>query len=230
VKGELFLMRKQYTPTSYRRAALDGRYDAIVAGSGAGGLAAAVLLAKDAGKRILILEQHYTAGGFTHVFSRTGFEWDVGLHYIGDVQHPDSGTRRIFDHLTDGRLQWADMPYIYDRVIMPDRSFDFPTGVERFRERMHSYFPREAHAIDRYISAVNRAAARMGLLRGNKIYCSEECQEKSKQYRRKLKRSGLSRRRPVSYRRVFLSSISSSLDHGDMHSNHGGESLVGTVL
>jgi phytoene dehydrogenase-like protein len=152
-------MRKQYTPTSYRRAALDGRYDAIVAGSGAGGLAAAVLLAKHGRQRVLVLERHYTAGGFTHVFSRTGFEWDVGLHYIGDVQDPDSGTRRIFDHLTDGRLQWADMPDIYDRVIMPDRSFDFPTVVERFRERMCGYFPGEARAIDRYISAVNRTAA-----------------------------------------------------------------------
>jgi all-trans-retinol 13,14-reductase len=156
-------MKKQYTPTSYRRAALDGRFDAIVAGSGAGGLAAAVLLAKHAGKRVLVLERHYTAGGFTHVFRRTGFEWDVGLHYIGDVQDPDSETRRIFDHLTDARLQWAAMPDIYDRVIMPERSFDFPSGVERFRERMHSYFPQEARAIDRYISAVNSTAARMRL-------------------------------------------------------------------
>jgi hypothetical protein len=121
-----------------------------LAGSGAGGLAAAVLLAKHAGKRVLVLERHYTAGGFTHVFSRTGFEWDVGLHYIGDVQEPDSGTPRIFDQLTDGRLQWAKIPDIYDRVMMPDRSFDFPSGAERFRERMHSYFPRQARAIDRY--------------------------------------------------------------------------------
>ena len=160
---ELFLMRKQYAPTSYRRATLEGRYDAIVAGSGAGGLAAAVLLAKHGGKRVMVLERHYTAGGFTHVFSRTGFEWDVGLHYIGDVQDPDSATCRIFDHLSDGCLQWANMPDIYDRVIMPDRSFDFPSGVERFRERMSGYFPGEARAIDRYISAVNRTAARMGL-------------------------------------------------------------------
>jgi all-trans-retinol 13,14-reductase len=134
-------MRKQYTPTSYRRAAIDGRYDAIVAGSGVGGLAAAVLLAKHAGKRVLVLERHYTAGGFTHVFSRTGFEWDVGLHYIGDVQHPDSGTRRIFDHLTDGRLQWAGMPDIYDRVIMPDRSFDFPAVSNGFASVCTAAFP-----------------------------------------------------------------------------------------
>ena len=39
----------------------------VVIGSGAGGLTSAVLLAKHAGKRVLVLERHYTAGGFTHV-------------------------------------------------------------------------------------------------------------------------------------------------------------------
>jgi all-trans-retinol 13,14-reductase len=73
-------MRKQYTPTSYRRAALDGRYDAIVAGSGAGGLAAAVLLAKDAGKRILILEQHYTAGRRAQKSDQSPFGANTGSH------------------------------------------------------------------------------------------------------------------------------------------------------
>tara|TARA_R110002167_G_scaffold298459_1_gene502762 strand:- start:1351 stop:1485 length:135 start_codon:yes stop_codon:yes gene_type:complete len=38
----------------------------------------------------LVLEQHYTAGGFTHVFKRKGYEWDVGIHYIGEVQRENS--------------------------------------------------------------------------------------------------------------------------------------------
>ena len=28
-------------------------------------------------------ERHYTAGGYTHVFKRRNYEWDVGIHYIG---------------------------------------------------------------------------------------------------------------------------------------------------
>jgi phytoene dehydrogenase-like protein len=109
-------MIQSFSPLSYRRAALKDQYDAIVIGSGAGGLTAAVLLAKHAGKRALVLERHYTAGGFTQIFRRPGFEWDVGLHYIGQVQDPESETRRIFDHIADGRLQWARMPDIYDRL------------------------------------------------------------------------------------------------------------------
>lgn len=51
--------------------------DAIVIGSGIGGLGIAVLLAK-VGKRVLVLEQHDRAGGCCHTFTEKGFEFDVG--------------------------------------------------------------------------------------------------------------------------------------------------------
>lgn len=51
--------------------------DAIVIGSGVGGLGLAVLLAK-VGKKVLVLEQHSKAGGCCHTFSEKGFEFDVG--------------------------------------------------------------------------------------------------------------------------------------------------------
>ncbi|XP_055017174.1 all-trans-retinol 13,14-reductase-like [Boleophthalmus pectinirostris] len=51
--------------------------DAVVIGSGIGGLGIAVLLAK-VGKRVLVLEQHDRAGGCCHTFTEKGFEFDVG--------------------------------------------------------------------------------------------------------------------------------------------------------
>jgi all-trans-retinol 13,14-reductase len=51
--------------TRYRANRLKGPYDAIVIGSGIGGLTTAACLAK-AGKKGIVLEQHYTAGGYTH--------------------------------------------------------------------------------------------------------------------------------------------------------------------
>ncbi|HAA16953.1 MAG TPA: FAD-dependent oxidoreductase, partial [Cytophagales bacterium] len=59
-------------------------YDAIFIGTGIGCLATAACLAKE-GQKVLLLERHYTAGGYTHVFKRRGYEWDVGIHYIGEV-------------------------------------------------------------------------------------------------------------------------------------------------
>src|SRR5690606_6391285 len=106
------------TGVSWKRFRSEGEWDAIVVGSGLGGLATAVMLAEHAGKRVLVLERHYTAGGFTHVFQRPGYEWDVGLHYVGDVQSSRSGTRRLFDHVTDGSLDWASMGDVYDRIVI----------------------------------------------------------------------------------------------------------------
>ena len=68
----------------YKKERLNEPYDALVIGSGIGGLAAAAILSKS-GKKVLILERHYTAGGFTHTFQRKGYEWDVCVHYIGEV-------------------------------------------------------------------------------------------------------------------------------------------------
>lgn len=39
---------------------------------------AAAILAKHSGKRVLVLEFHYTPGGYTHTFRRGDYEWDVG--------------------------------------------------------------------------------------------------------------------------------------------------------
>jgi all-trans-retinol 13,14-reductase len=141
----------------------DERFDAIVIGSGIGGLTAAALLTESARMRVLVLERHYVAGGFTHVFSRRGYEWDVGLHYIGDVGHPRAPLRVMFDEITEGRLTWAPMPEVYDRIHLGSRTYDFPAGRERFRAAMIAAFPAERRAIDRYLELV-RACVRASML------------------------------------------------------------------
>ena len=148
---------------SYKQHVLEERWDAIVIGSGIGGLAAAALLSKHAGKRVLVLERHYTAGGYTHTFHRPGYQWDVGVHYIGQVHDPSSQLRALFDHLSDGHLQWQPMPDVYDRVIMGGNTFEFPSGCERLREQLKRYFPEEASATDRYIDTVISTQKAVGL-------------------------------------------------------------------
>ncbi|HUB34841.1 MAG TPA: NAD(P)/FAD-dependent oxidoreductase [Bryobacteraceae bacterium] len=139
---------------SYKQHAIEERWDAIVVGSGIGGLAAAALLARYGGKRVLVLERHYAVGGYTHTFHRPGYEWDVGVHYVGR----NAAVRAVFDHLTGGALEWQAMPDVYDRILMGGHSYELATGVENFRARMEEYFPGEEAAIDRYLAAVRAAA------------------------------------------------------------------------
>ena len=148
---------------SYKQHPLDDRWDAIVIGSGIGGLATAALLSKHAAKKVLVLERHYTAGGYTHSFRRPGYSWDVGVHYIGELQDPMSPLRAAFDHLTGSQLEWAPMPDVYDRIVIGERVFEFPTGRERLRARFKDYFPTEVAGIDRYFAAVQSAQKASGL-------------------------------------------------------------------
>lgn len=149
--------------TPYKQAQLNDNLDAIVIGSGIGGLTAAAMLSIHAGRRVLVLERHYAAGGFTHSFHRPGFDWDVGLHYIGQVQDPSSPVRRAFDRLTAGAVQWEAMPDVYDRILINGRRFDLVAGMDRLRDSLKQSFPAEGRAIDLYIRAV-RAANRYAAL------------------------------------------------------------------
>jgi all-trans-retinol 13,14-reductase len=130
----------------YRANRLDGPYDAVIIGSGIGGLTTAALLS-DLGWKTCVLEQHYTAGGYTHSYDRNGYEWDVGVHYIGDVG-ARTRTRMMFDYLSGGELKWAPMDAEYDRFYVGDRTFSAIAGKQQFRENLVKRFPAEAQAID----------------------------------------------------------------------------------
>jgi all-trans-retinol 13,14-reductase len=146
---------------SYKQKPIRGRFDAIVIGSGMGGLTTAAILAKRADKRVLVLERHYTAGGMTHSFTRPGFEWDVGVHYVGEVG-AEGALRKPFEVLTNGRLAWAPLPDVYDRIHLGDRSYEFVKGRARFLDSLKSAFPNETRALDRYaemVTACRQASA-----------------------------------------------------------------------
>jgi len=143
--------------TLYKKERLNLPYDAIVIGSGIGGLSCAAFLAK-AGKKVLVLERHYTAGGFTHTFQRKGYEWDVGVHYIGEVHRKNSVLRKIFDYITDSALDWAPMGEVYDKIFIEGDQYDFVAGTKNFRDKLCSYFPQEQKAIDQYLELVFQVA------------------------------------------------------------------------
>jgi len=143
----------------YRANRLEGPYDALVIGSGIGGLTSAALLS-ELGLRIAVLEQHYTAGGCTHSYDRKGYEWDVGVHYIGDMGGATM-SRRLLDFLTGGAVEWAPMANNYDRFYIGDTHYDAIAGKEEYREQLTGYFPREAKAINRWLELLSEVSRGM---------------------------------------------------------------------
>ncbi|AKO53070.1 FAD-dependent oxidoreductase [Marinobacter psychrophilus] len=144
----------------YRANRLKGPYDAIVIGSGIGGLAAAACMSK-LGKKVAVFEQHYTAGGFTHSYDRNGYEWDVGVHYIGDMGTSHTLGRRLFDHITDGELKWAPMDAHFDRIFVGDKQVDLVAGPEPFKAELVAAFPDEASTIDTYLDYLRQVSKAM---------------------------------------------------------------------
>ncbi|MGL6222890.1 MAG: phytoene desaturase family protein [Steroidobacteraceae bacterium] len=143
----------------YRPSRLQGPYDALIIGSGIGGLTTAALLST-LGWRVAVLEQHYTAGGATHSYERNGYEWDVGVHYIGDMGAATM-SRRLMDFLTAGKVAWAPMDAHYDRFFIGDRTYDAVAGPAEFRDNLLAHFPREAVAIDRYLELLREVSRGM---------------------------------------------------------------------
>lgn len=144
----------------WSRESPDGPWDAIVVGSGMGGMTCAAMLSK-LGRRVLVLEQHYVPGGYTHAFPRKGYVWDVGVHAVGEVTH-HSLTGRLLDRLTDGRLRWATLGPVYDAFHFPGGfRIDFPDDPEQFRQNLVEAFPDEAEAIDAFLLRVREVAGTM---------------------------------------------------------------------
>lgn len=126
-------------------------YDAIIIGSGIGGLSVGAILAK-ANKKVLVLEQHYEVGGYTHTFKRKGYEWDVGLHYVGDVHIEGTVLNKAFHYLSNGQLKWTPLPKVYDKAVFGKEVYEFVSGRENQKEQLKTYFPavKDRQAINNY--------------------------------------------------------------------------------
>ncbi|HEX4704920.1 MAG TPA: NAD(P)/FAD-dependent oxidoreductase [Pseudonocardiaceae bacterium] len=139
---------------------MDGDWDVIVIGAGMGGLVAAAYLAVT-GRRALVLEQHDVAGGNTHVFRRRrSYEFDVGVHYLGDCG-PDGLLPALLAGLgAADRITFRPMDSdCFDRIILPSVTVDVPFGWSRYQQRLTEALPADAAGIATFVRIASAAAA-----------------------------------------------------------------------
>lgn len=176
--------RDKVLKQSFSDSKIPKELDAIVIGSGIGGLSVAAILAK-LGKKVLVLEQHDQAGGCCHTFVEKGFEFDVGIHYIGEMAE-GTMSRVLVDQLTESGIEWSRLDDVYDTVVLgmnedeeedgavvegkeadkkkTKRTFAISSGRNELIASLKKSFPSEEKAIMEYFSLLKRfRSSSMGL-------------------------------------------------------------------
>ena len=128
-------------------------FDTIIIGSGIGGMTCASALSKF-GHKVLILEQHFKPGGFSHMFKRKGYTWDVGVHAIGEAKVNQEFVGNIYRWLSDGDLEWASLEKdgVVEKFIFPEGyTYELSATKEGYMKDLKEKFPEQADKIDKYI-------------------------------------------------------------------------------
>ena len=141
--------------------------DAILIGSGIGSLTTAAIMSK-AGKRVLVLEQHDQAGGCCHTFIDKGYEFDVGIHYIGEMGH-QTLNKTLLDQICEGQVEWAPLDDDFDVVHIgygsDARTYPVATGTEAWKSLLKKQFPGETAAVDKYFDLL-KASSKTSTIHG----------------------------------------------------------------
>ncbi|XP_060795433.1 inactive all-trans-retinol 13,14-reductase isoform X4 [Neoarius graeffei] len=155
--------RKDWQPLAYQRLCSDHfvggfrkekvpeNLDAIVIGSGIGGMTVAATLAK-LGKRVLVLEQHDKAGGCCHTFTEKGFEFEAGVppkesscivnavmlhHYKRGAYYPKGGSSEIPFHITKVIQKFGGRVLVrapVNRILVDNKGAAYGVTVEKGQE------------------------------------------------------------------------------------------------
>lgn len=131
--------------------------DAIVIGSGIGGLGVASFLAQKRGLRVLVLEANRVPGGCTHVHEIDGFEFPSGLDSVGDMDASVGRglNRPNVDFVTGGALRWSKMPDAHEICSFGDDVYEWRSSPEANIEWIERRFPGEGD-VRRYYALEDR--------------------------------------------------------------------------
>lgn len=124
----------------------EGQFDAVIIGSGLGGLSCAAAFARQ-GFKPLVLEKHDKPGGYATSFKRPGgYEFDVSLHST------TVGERNGLHNLIPGfpeitEVEFVPHPNLY-RAIFPDHDIRVPQkNLPAYIALLTKEFPAEAEGI-----------------------------------------------------------------------------------
>lgn len=162
------------------------QYDIVIVGSGLGGLASAIILAKE-GYSVCVLEKNSQFGGNLQTFVRDKTIFDTGIHYIGGLSEGQN-LYKYFKYLgimDDLKLKKMDEDG-FDIISFENDSQEYPhaQGYDNFVKQLSKFFPEESPTIQKYCEEITKTCSSFPLynLEWDGKYNSEQLSINAKQY------------------------------------------------
>ncbi|MEP4092825.1 NAD(P)/FAD-dependent oxidoreductase [Reichenbachiella sp.] len=146
-------------------AVLKEKYDVVIIGSGMGGLASALILAKE-GYKVCVLERAAQIGGTLQTFKRDKAKFDTGVHYVGGLEEnqPLHAYFKYLDILDNVKLKKMDEDG-FDIISFDGDSTKYPhaQGYDNFKQQLLKHFPNEEQGLDKYLNEIKALCSKFSL-------------------------------------------------------------------
>ena len=157
-KKELIQEEDKMIRRRYKYDKISGvHWDAIIIGSGPSAMACASSLSQK-GKKCLILEQNEQLGGGAHTWSKNGYEFETGIHYLGN----DPDMFKIIKFLSYDNIKFSNIgtrqkdKVLYDDIIIGDKHYPFYSGKENLINMLKMEFNDNHNEIDKYFQLFDK--------------------------------------------------------------------------
>lgn len=143
---------------------MTNKFDAIVIGSGVGGLITANLLAQE-GMNVCVLEKNKQIGGALQVYVRNRVIFDTGVHYIGGLGEGEN-LYQVFKFLgIIDKLKLKRVEGVFDKIIISgdDKEYRMAQGYQNFINTLLEDFPEESEALHAYCDKIKDICSRFGM-------------------------------------------------------------------
>ena len=124
---------------------MNTHWDVIVIGAGMSGIGAGIRLAM-AGKKVLLLEQHYSVGGLNGFYVKDKILYDVGLHALTNFVPPKSCGHPLTKLCRQLRIPYEAFKLEQQRqsrIQFPDVALYFNNHFPFLTENIRRHFPKQ---------------------------------------------------------------------------------------
>ncbi len=135
----------------------ENTFDAVVIGSGLGGLTAAALLAK-AGRKVCVIERNHSVGGAASAFKKGALTIEPALHQTADPRDPTEVKHAILTELGIlDEIEWVPVRPFYAVKGGPvGKVFDMPVGFDAAHQALSQRFPQSREGSARFFGALEQ--------------------------------------------------------------------------